>query len=219
MKENVYFCLNETNYDFSMDIAEEVGIFVPTSRQSGCTLIINGIPNLEQFLQNLDDCLTDIDCYEGSIDDNIDDLWMSIDEPDINEEERREIKEILENNIKLGNTSVKYWRPADIVKLYGLATKKEYKTMFFYGSSQGECAWFMYLAELYSQRDLDYYALEFCNQLTPALFVQTSEICSKEEIEDNGLDIFLHGDNEEAYCQEIADITGVNVNNVIMLKS
>lgn len=77
----------------------------------------------------------------------------------------------------------------------------------------------MYLAELYSQRDLDYYALEFCNQLTPALFVQTSEICSKEEIEDNGLDIFLHGDNEEAYCQEIADITGVNVNNVIMLKS
>lgn len=26
MKENVYFCLNETNYDFSMDIAEEVGI-------------------------------------------------------------------------------------------------------------------------------------------------------------------------------------------------
>lgn len=124
MKENVYFCLNETNYDFSMDIAEEVGIFVSTSRQSGCTLIINGIPNLEQFLQNLDDCLTDIDCYEGSIDDNIDDLWMSIDEPDINEEERREIKEILENNIKLGNTSVKYWRPADIVKLYGLATKK-----------------------------------------------------------------------------------------------
>lgn len=62
MKENVYFCLNETNYDFSMDIAEEVGIFVSTSRQSGCTLIINGIPNLEQFLQNLDDCLTDIDC-------------------------------------------------------------------------------------------------------------------------------------------------------------